>query len=123
MLGLDFSALWVLLANTAVVVGVITAALMVVNWFYKHPDSKYKMYEPLALQAVKFAEKAIPDNTPNKGLAKANESLIAFIKFYTENTGVEPDVATKAWFNRVKEIIVEELKKPKPVPVVPVTPK
>ena len=90
----------------AVVIGLIW-------YFFKHPDSKYKPYLGLVIQAVKVAEKAIPDDSPNKSLAKANRALQEFNKLYEENTGSTPSEAAISWFNRVKEVVLLEMEKKK----------
>ena len=49
--------------------------------------SKYAAYIGYGIQAVKIAEQVIPDETENKGAAKADYALKVFLKRYEEETG------------------------------------
>jgi len=49
--------------------------------------SKYAAYIGYGIQAVKIAEQAIPDDTANKGAAKADYALKTFLARYEKETG------------------------------------
>lgn len=112
---MDFSPIFNVLGAAVVsalptIIGA-SAVLGMLYYFFKHPDSKYAPYKGLVIQAVKSAEKAIPDDTPNKSLMKADAALKTFNNLYEQNTGKTMDDATRAWFLRVKEEILLELQK------------
>lgn len=46
----------------------------------------WQQYEGVIISGIKFAEKNIPDDTPNKGLAKLDEALRYAIKVYEQTT-------------------------------------
>lgn len=68
------------------IVAIIVFAL---NMIYDKKPAWVK-YEGWAIGAVKMAEKAIPDDTENKSLAKADYALKWFCKRYTEAKGKMP---------------------------------
>jgi hypothetical protein len=68
----------------AAIVGVIVAWL--VKWAKTDAGTRYAAWWGLALQAVKAAEKAIPDDTANKGLAKLDFACKQFVSKYEAAT-------------------------------------
>lgn len=51
----------------------------------------WETYEGTIISAIKHAEKAIPDDTPNKGVARLDEALRYVLKVYTEtHRGQQP---------------------------------
>ena len=87
---------WILgLVTSNMAIAAIVAAL--VGWLIKwnkttDAGTKYSAWFGLALQAVKAAEKAIPDDTANKGLAKLDYACKQFVKQYeTATKTVIPD--------------------------------
>lgn len=112
--------------------GSVVGALYAAKYFLAHPDSKWAMWYPIVLQSVRLAESAIPDNTANAGLAKADYCLKMFNELYTKHTGEVPSAALVDWATRMKELALLELDKikaatpaPNPATVVnpPVAPK
>lgn len=72
------NALWAFLNSNLGVTGVVaTLAWFFKNLFLWKPEWKvvFDKYHPLILQAVKYAEKQIPDDTPNAGLARFDAAL------------------------------------------------
>jgi hypothetical protein len=67
------------------------AVRWLVSWFMSASGLKWKKYEGWAITAVKAAERLIPDDTPNKGLARMNRAMQIFLAKYKAATGVEPD--------------------------------
>ena len=47
-------------------------------------------WEGSIIQAVKLAEKTIPDDTPNAGLRRFDEALKFILRIYDERTGRQP---------------------------------
>ncbi len=126
MFGLDFSfvgdvlgAIWPFLVAGGSAVG----ALWLAKYFMAHPEHKFAIYYPLVLGAVRFGEKAIRDDHPNRGMARADAALKEFIRQYEAETGLEVSAAMKIWFNRMKELALLEVEKAKAAKVVtPPTP-
>lgn len=80
-----------------------------VKWLKSDSGSKYKKYEGYMVTAVKAAEKAIPDDTPNKGLLRLDHALQAFVKKYTEATGVKPSEADIAQIESLIAVVHDSL--------------
>lgn len=78
----------VALLNTDTVMALAVTAVVgfLVSRFAK--DSRFKKFEPLLITAVKLAEQAVPDDTPNKGLARADAAMRYFVDQYAKVTGV-----------------------------------
>ncbi|HOD83920.1 MAG TPA: hypothetical protein PKG77_21060 [Phycisphaerae bacterium] len=57
-------------------------------------QEKWKQYEGSIITGIKLAEKQIPDDTPNSGLAKLDAALRFVLKAYAEaNSGKQPSDA------------------------------
>lgn len=92
-------------AAMAFVVSIIAAGLVV--WVKKKPE--IAKYEGLLIAACKWAEKAIPDGTQNKSLARADAALKQFLLRYEELTGKEPSNALKNAAAVELEVVHERL--------------
>ena len=57
---------------------------------------KWAKYEGTIISAVKSAEKAIPDDTDNKGLARLNNAMQYVIKIYEAKHGKAPTAAMRS---------------------------
>lgn len=79
------SSEWFMLA----VVGI--GVRLLAGWFMSATGLKWKRFEGWAVTAVKAAEKAIPDDTPNKGLARFDKAMLTFLAKYRDATGTEPN--------------------------------
>ncbi len=90
---------WFMLA----VIGV--GVKMLANWFLSASGLKWKKYEGWAVTAVKAAEKAIPDDTQNKGLRRFDKALQVFLSKYTAATGVVPSDADLAGIENLINIV------------------
>ena len=65
---------WIILNSPAVVTGMVSLVIFIVNRLYaKKPI--WRQYEGLFTQAVKMAEKAIPDGCENKSFRRLDEAL------------------------------------------------
>jgi hypothetical protein len=85
-----------LLANPEFMNAIITALAGVATWavaklFTAKPA--WKKYEGLLITAVKAAEKIIPDDAPNKSLARADAALRVFNERYAVAYGKFPSDA------------------------------
>ncbi len=57
-------------------------------------QEKWKQYEGSIITGIKLAEKQIPDDTPNSGLAKLDAALRFVLNAYAEaNNGKQPSAA------------------------------
>ena len=57
-------------------------------------QEKWKQYEGSSITGIKLAEKQIPDDTPNSGLAKLDSALRFVLNAYAEaNNGKKPSDA------------------------------
>ena len=81
--------------NTAIGVAVGAAVAWLVKWLAGN-GKKFTSYEGYAVTAIRLAEKAIPDSTTDKGLARLDYALKLFIEKFTAATGVVPDEALTA---------------------------
>jgi len=81
------------LLSTNTVIGLLVGAAVVglVKFMTSDSGKKFKAYEGYAITAVRLAEKAIPDNSQNKGLERLNYALQLFLEKFKAATGVEPD--------------------------------
>ena len=96
---------YVLLGGAAI--GTIYAG----KYFLTHPESKWAWSYPLVIQAVKTVEGAIPDDTPNRSLAKADACMKMYIDLYTKHTGEAPSQLIVDWAMRMKELVLLDLDK------------
>jgi hypothetical protein len=89
------SAAWAALnspAGIAVVAGLI---LWLLNRLWA-ARPEWQKYEGAIISAVKFAEKEIPDDVSNKGLARLDAALRYVLRAYEEATGRRATAKTTA---------------------------
>lgn len=81
------------LLSTDAVIALIIGAFVtyMVKWLASKDGEKFKQYEGYAITAIKAAEKAIPDDSGNKGLNRLNFALQVFLSKYEKATGVKVD--------------------------------
>jgi len=99
-----------LLSTDAVIALIIGAfATYLAKWLATKDGEKFKQYEGYAITAIKAAERAIPDDSLNKGLAKANYAMQLFLAQYKKATGVEPkqeEVAKiESWISEIQSVL------------------
>ena len=87
------------------------AVKMLASWLLTATGLKWKKYEGWAISAVKAAEKAIPDDTQNKGLRRFDKAMRLFLEKYTAATGVEPNDTDLAGIENLINIVHERLEK------------
>lgn len=95
-----------LLCTDAVIVLIIGIFVTyIIKWLASKDGEKFKTYEGYAITAVKAAEKAIPDDSPNKGINRLNFALKTFVLKYEMATGVttKPEEVAKieAWISTI----------------------
>jgi hypothetical protein len=102
------TTLWTL-ANSPAVIALAAAALLYgLNKLYARKPT-WQAFEGTIIAAVKWAEKQIPDDSPNKSLARLNAALGYVIKVYEQARGVSPDPAVTAELREGIQIIHAEL--------------
>jgi len=75
---------------------VITAVMWIGAKIYASRPS-WRKYEGAIIEAIKFAEREIPDDTPNKSLCRINAALQYVLKIHREinNRGATPEEVTE----------------------------
>lgn len=99
---------WKVLNTPAVITALAGLILFILNKVYAKKPGWMK-YEGAIISGVKFAEKAIPDNSENKSLFRLNQALQYVIKVYENRTGKEPSKAVKAEMLEGIQIVHNEL--------------
>jgi len=80
------SVLWAFLNSPVGLTIVGGLILLALNRLYASKPSWAK-YEGVIMTAIQYAEKAIPDDTPNKGAAKLDAALRYVLKAHQATTG------------------------------------
>lgn len=78
--------LWAVLNSPAGITVMASALLWMLNKIYA-AKPLWQQYEGALISAVKFAEKAIPDDTPNKSVARLDTALRYFLQVYESSQG------------------------------------
>lgn len=79
-------AIWAALNSPIGIAAVAAIVLWAINRIYaSKPD--WKAYEGTIIQAIKFAEAKIPDDTSKPGLARFDYALKYILKIYEANQG------------------------------------
>jgi hypothetical protein len=81
--------------NSAVGLTVLWAAMVGLFWYlasrFNPLQDKWKQYEGSIITAIRLAEKQIPDDTPNAGLARLDLALRLVLDAYAQaNSGRPP---------------------------------
>ena len=87
--------LWEIMNSPIAIVVVASIILMVLNRLYA-AKPLWRQFEGSIIAAVKLAEKAIPDNTPNKSLARLDSALDYVVKVFGEVRKRPPNDSEKA---------------------------
>jgi len=77
------NSIWNALNSPVGIASVAGLVLWLLNRLYAARPGWAK-YEGAIISAIKFAEKQIPDETPNKGLARLDAALRYVLKVYAE---------------------------------------
>ena len=92
-------------------VGIAAAAglmLYLLNRLYAAKPA-WQQFEGAIISAVKLAEKEIPDDVPNKGLARLNAALQYVLKVYQETEGKRASEKVAADLKEGIQIVHAEL--------------
>ena len=87
-MGQFFALVWGVLNSPAGITAIAGLILWVLNKVYAAKPA-WNAYEGTIIAAVKFAEKEIPDGSPNKSLARLDAALKYVLRVYAEATGKE----------------------------------
>ncbi|MFA5265156.1 MAG: hypothetical protein WC378_15140 [Opitutaceae bacterium] len=103
-----FTTIWSLLNSAMGVAVVAGVVLYILNKVYgKKPD--WKKYEGTIIAAVKWAEKQIPDDSPNKAAARLDEALKYVLKIHAEVENRQTTAAELAVLREGIQIVHAEL--------------
>jgi hypothetical protein len=103
-----FTTIWSLLNSAMGVAVVAGVVLYILNKVYgKKPD--WKKYEGTIIAAVKWAEKQIPDDVPNKAAARLDEALKYVLKIHAEVENRQTTAAELAVLREGIQIVHAEL--------------
>jgi len=105
------SEMLIKLLSTDAVIALIVGAFVtyIVKGLASPKGEKFKQYEGWAITAIHAAEKAIPDDSANKGLNRLNYALTVFLKKYEKTTGVtaKPEDVAKieSWISEIHSVL------------------
>ncbi len=100
--------IWSLANSPAVIAAFAAALLWGLNKLYaKRPA--WQAFEGSIIAAVKWAEKSIPDDTPNKAYSRLDTALLYMLKVYEKTKGRSADAATVDELREGIQIIHAEL--------------
>ena len=99
---------WTVLNSAAgVVIAGVVLAWVLSKLFAWRPE--WKKWEGTIISAVKWAEAAIPEGTPNKSLAKLDEAMKYVLKAYASATGDVPSESTAQVLKEGIQIVHDQL--------------
>ena len=91
-----FSHIWTFLNSGLGFVLIWAALVWVFIWLTSRHNpfqEKWRQWEGSIITGIRLAEKQIPDDTPDAGLAKLNAALLFVLKAYADaNSGQQPTV-------------------------------
>lgn len=99
---------WDVVNSPAVIALAAGGLLWVLNRIYGAKPA-WQAFEGSIIAAVKWAEKEIPDDTPNKAFSRLNAALGYVVKVYEEARGKTADAKTKAALREGIQIVHAEL--------------
>ena len=109
---MDWNGIWQVtwdVLNSPAVIAIIAAGLLwLLNKLYAAKPA-WQALEGTIIAAVKWAEKEIPDDTPNKALVRLNAALNYVVKVYEEARGKSVDAEIKAELREGIQIVHAEL--------------
>ena len=109
---MDFNGIvqviWNVLNSPAVIALLAGGMLWLLNRLYAAKPA-WQAFEGTIIAAVKWAEKEIPDDTPNKALNRLNAALNYVVKVYEEARGKPVDAEAKAELREGIQIVHAEL--------------
>jgi len=99
---------WDVVNSPAVIALMAGGLLWLLNRLYAAKPA-WQAFEGTIIAAVKWAEKEIPDDTPNKAFNRLNAALNYVLKVYEEARGKPADAETKNELREGIQIIHAEL--------------
>jgi len=102
------TTVWSALNSPAAIAAIAGLMLWLLNRLYAARPT-WQAFEGSIIAAVKWAEKEIPDDTPNKALNRLNAALNYVVKVYEEARGKSADAKTKAELREGIQIVHAEL--------------
>lgn len=103
-----FELVWTVLNSPAVIAALAALVLWALNKLYaKRPA--WQAYEGSIIAAVKWAEKEIPDDTPNKAMARLNAAMQYVVRVYEEVNHRRPNETETADLREGVQIVHAEL--------------
>jgi len=109
---MDFSSIcqviWNVLNSPAVIALLAGGMLWLLNRLYAAKPA-WQAFEGTIIAAVKWAEKEIPDDTPNKALNRLNAALNYVVKVYEEARGKPADSKVQTELREGIQIVHAEL--------------
>ncbi|HOI56118.1 MAG TPA: hypothetical protein PLP01_12770 [Phycisphaerae bacterium] len=109
---MDWNGIWQVIwnvLNSPAVIAVLAGGLLIVlNRLYAAKPT-WQAFEGTIIAAVKWAEKEIPDDTPNKAFNRLNAALNYVLKVYQEARGKPADAKAQAELREGIQIVHAEL--------------
>ena len=99
---------WDVINSPAVIALMAGGLLWLLNRLYAAKPA-WQAFEGTIIAAVKWAEKEIPDDTPNKSFNRLNAALNYVLKVYEEARGRPADAQTKNELREGIQIVHAEL--------------
>ena len=99
---------WDVVNSPAVIALMAGGLLWLLNRLYAAKPA-WQAFEGTIIAAVKWAEKEIPDDTPNKAFNRLNAALNYVLKVYEEARGKPADAQTKNELREGIQIVHAEL--------------
>ena len=99
---------WDVVNSPAVITLIAGGLLWLLNRLYAAKPA-WQAFEGTIIAAVKWAEKEIPDDTPNKAFNRLNAALNYVLKVYEEARGKPADAQTKSELREGIQIVHAEL--------------
>ena len=99
---------WDVVNSPAVIALMAGALLWLLNRLYAAKPA-WQAFEGTIIAAVKWAEKELPDDTPNKAMSRLDAALNYVLKVYEEARGTPADVQTKLELREGIQIVHAEL--------------
>ena len=116
-----WQVMWDVLNSPAIIALIAAGVLWLLNKLYAAKPT-WQAFEGTIIAAVKWAEKQIPDDTPNKALNRLDTALDYVVTVYEQARGKPADAKVKAELREGIQIVHAELEasgnldKPAPAP-------
>ena len=102
------NGIWTVLNSPVVVMVLAGGLLWLLNRLYAAKPA-WQAFEGTIIAGVKWAEKEIPDDAPNKSLSRLDAALNYVLRVYEEARGKQADTQTQAQLREGIQIVHAEL--------------